>query len=72
MDSSRSTISLIESSSSSDSDECRSKKRKIVDYVENTVRFYDDDEFKAHFRISKTTTYMLIGMFIKIYIDSLS
>lgn len=59
------TISDVKSSSESSDDDAEPRRKiaKISRYVEGTVKFYDDQQFKFHFRMTKVTTYMLVGKY---------
>lgn len=62
-----------ESSSSSDSflekeePVVRIKHAKIINFVEDVVSQYSEEEFKSHFRMSRTTADELIGTFFCYY-----
>lgn len=43
------------------------KRTCVKHFVEDTVNLYTDAEFKSHFRLSRQTTYNLIGNLIKIF-----
>jgi len=52
-------ICNFDSSSSSDSEE---RPRHLRDFVQEVVLSFDDDEFRSHFRISRSTCDLLVNV----------
>lgn len=65
--SSDSTSSSESFFSYTDESKSRRKHPRIENYVEKTVKEYNDKEFKSHFRVSRKTCYELISMRIHIF-----